>query len=121
MEKGAEVDGPPAYSGGTALQLAAIEGYVGIATLLLEKGADPNFRPAYEDGRTAFEGAAEWGRVDMMLLLMKWGADLRADSNRQYDRALNFAEGNGQMASKRFVERLYTESQVSSASEMAQD
>ena len=56
-----------------------------------------------------------------MLLLMKWGADLRADSNRQYDRALNFAERNGQMASKRFVERLYIESQVSSVSEIAQD
>jgi ankyrin repeat protein len=73
LECGAPVDCTPCYSGGTALQLTAIGGYVGIAELLLEHGADINHLPAEGEGRTAFEGAAEWGRVDMMCLLVSKG------------------------------------------------
>ncbi|KAF2796606.1 ankyrin [Melanomma pulvis-pyrius CBS 109.77] len=76
LEQGAIVDTVPALTGGTALQLASIQGFVGIATLLLEKGAGVNFPAAgSKHGRTAFEGAAKRGRVDMMSLLMKWGAE----------------------------------------------
>lgn len=111
LEQGARIDAEPALAGGTALQLASIEEYIGIATLLLEKGADVNLPAAGSKfGRTAFEGAAERGRVDMMILLMKWGADLRADDDRQYKRACDFAEKNGQMATKRFVKYLYEKS-----------
>ncbi|KAF2134192.1 ankyrin [Dothidotthia symphoricarpi CBS 119687] len=131
LKCGAPVDSIPFYSGGTPLQLAAMGGYVGIATLLLERGANVNFPPAKGAGRTAFEAASEWGRVDMLCLLVKWGVDLDlvvgeettvTDHNdlmsdnsilqdpgrdTQYLRALHFAEKQGQMASKRFVEHLY--------------
>jgi hypothetical protein len=79
VEQGAEIDLAPCYGGGTALQLAAMQGHVGIATFLLERGADPNFPPARGPGRTAFEAAAEWNRIDMMSLLMKWGCRLEMD------------------------------------------
>jgi hypothetical protein len=79
VEQGAIVDLAPCYGGGTALQLAAMQGHVGIATFLLEHGADPNFPPARGPGRTAFEVAAEWNRIDMMSLLMKWGCRLGLD------------------------------------------
>jgi ankyrin repeat protein len=79
VEQGAEIDLAPCYGGGTALQLAAMQGHVGIAAFLLERGADANFPPARGPGRTAFEAAAEWNRIDMLSLLMKWGCRLEID------------------------------------------
>ncbi|KAI4645840.1 hypothetical protein J4E93_005418 [Alternaria ventricosa] len=109
--QGAAMDTIPVYSGGTALQLAAMNGFCGIAAFLLENGADPNYPPAKGDGRTAFEAAAEWGHIDTMSLLMQWNANLDAQFGEppesQYERARRFAEKNGFMASKRFVEHLY--------------
>jgi hypothetical protein len=111
IEKGAKIDTVPAPYGGTAMQLAAVNGYVGIATLLLEHGANPNYPPPPGYGRTAFELAAEWSRVDMMLLLMRWGVQLDLKfgdpPETQYDRARRLAEANGYHASKRFVHYLY--------------
>ena len=76
IENNAIVDAEPAFGGGTALQLAAMSGHVGIATLLIERGADVNHPPARGPGRTAFEAAAEWCRPDMMYLLVQHGAQL---------------------------------------------
>ncbi|KAI4938198.1 hypothetical protein J4E85_000637 [Alternaria conjuncta] len=111
VNQGAIIDTVPVYSGGTALQLAAMTGFCGIAAFLLEHGADPNYPPAKGDGRTAFEAAAEWGHIDTMSLLMQWNTNLDAQFGEppesQYERARRFAEKNGFMASKRFVEHLY--------------
>ncbi|KAI4938837.1 uncharacterized protein J4E92_000118 [Alternaria infectoria] len=111
VDQGAIIDTTPVYSGGTALQLAAMNGFCGIAAFLLEHEADPNYPPAKGDGRTAFEAAAEWGHVDTMSLLMQWKVNLDAQfgepSESQYERALDFAKENGFMASSRFVEHLY--------------
>lgn len=110
LEKKATVDSNLFFGGSTALQFAALKGYVGVAILLLEHGANPNYPPGQGDGRTAFEAAAEWSRVDMMFLLMKKGVelDLKIGSTQetQYQRACRFAEARGQMASKQFVEHL---------------
>jgi hypothetical protein len=89
VEQGAEIDLAPCYGGGTALQLAAMQGHVGIAAFLLERGADPNFPPARGPGRTAFEAAAEWNRIDMMSLLMKWGSRLEMDIENGPDERSN--------------------------------
>jgi hypothetical protein len=111
IKQGAIIDTVPAIHGGTAMQLAAANGYVGIATLLLEHGANPNYPPPPGDGRTAFELAAEWSRIDMMLLLMRWGVrlDLKFGNppETQYERAQRLAAKNGYPASKRFVQYLY--------------
>ena len=111
IQEGATIDTVPAYSGGTALQLAALNGFCGIAAFLLERGADPNYPPAKCDGRTAFEAAAEWGHTDTMLLLMQCNVNLDLEMGdppeSQHERAKRFAEKNGFMASKRFVEHLY--------------
>ncbi|KAI4714228.1 hypothetical protein J4E89_001678 [Alternaria sp. Ai002NY15] len=111
VNQGAIIDTVPVYSGGTALQLAAMNGFCGIVAFLLEHGADPNYPPAKGNGRTAFEAAAEWAHVDTMSLLMQWNVNLDAQFGEppesQYERARRFAEKNGFMASKRFVEHLY--------------
>jgi hypothetical protein len=113
LDSGAPVDDPPFHSGGTPLQLAALSGHVGVAELLIRHGANPDHPPAKGDGRTAFEAAAEWGRANMMSLLIKreTNLDLRFgdDSRSQYHRALHFAERNGHQASKRFVQKLYND------------
>lgn len=139
ISKGAIINTLPVYGGATALQLAAMSGHVGIATLLVEHGADVNYPPARGPERTAFEAAAEWCRPDMMCLLVQYGAQLDlevmeevdvkvevkigVDSDAveyqwhtirkmrtQYERAIQFAEERGEHASKRIVERLYRES-----------
>jgi ankyrin repeat protein len=118
LERGAYADSAPCYSGGTPLQLTAIGGYVGIAELLLEHGADLDHLPAEGNGRTAFEGAAEWGRVDMMSLLVSRGLNfdmvVNEQGHTQYHRAMEFAEKRGYMASKRFVQHLREELVVDS-------
>jgi ankyrin repeat protein len=66
-EHGARIDSPPATDGGaTALQIASLKGYIGIARRLLDLGADVNEDPAEYNERTALQGAAEHGRIDML-------------------------------------------------------
>jgi ankyrin repeat protein len=116
LEGGAPVDSAPCYSVGTPLQLAAIQGLVGIAELLIEHGADVNHLPAKGEGLTAFEVATEWSNVDMMSLLVSRNLnfDLVVDEegHTQYERAMDFAEKRGAPASKHFVQRLRVESAV---------
>jgi hypothetical protein len=132
----ATIDSTPVYGGGTALQLAAMSGHVGIATLLIQNGADVNYPPAHGPGRTAFEAAAEWCRPDMMHLLVQFGARLGMEVGEeveercerqgttipkyegitlwrtelkwrtQYERALQFAEDRKEYASKAIVENI---------------
>ena len=98
LEAGADVNGKPARkNGATALQVAAILGSLGIAKLLLdlEPPADIDARRARAGGRTALEGAAEHGRIDMVKLLLAYGVKTTGRGQRQYLRAMKFAEANG--------------------------
>jgi ankyrin repeat protein len=97
---------PAPQRGRTALQLAATKGHVEIATTLLENGADVNAAPAQFHGRTAFECATEHGRFDMMLLLVNHGADLLSNDQRQFKRATQFAEKDGQYGASAFANEL---------------
>ncbi|KAH7082662.1 hypothetical protein BKA63DRAFT_136118 [Paraphoma chrysanthemicola] len=111
ISKGASMDTTPKYSSATELQLAAMNGFVGVATYLIGLGATVNHPPAEGEGRTAFEAGAENGRIDMMLLLVQSGVQLQLEFGNppesQYVRAKRFAEKNGFMAAKRFVESLF--------------
>lgn len=107
LDMGIDINGAPAqYGGATALQLAAIRGYLGIARKLIGLGADINANSAMFDGRTALEGAAEHGRIDMLHLLHKEGALISGDGEQQYQRAVSFAERNGHMAAARLLRSL---------------
>ncbi|KAF2633927.1 hypothetical protein BU25DRAFT_321198, partial [Macroventuria anomochaeta] len=76
IANGAIVDTASMYGADTALQLAAMSGRVGIATLLIEHGADVKYPPARGPGRTAFKAAAERCRPDMTHLPIQYGAQL---------------------------------------------
>jgi ankyrin repeat protein len=108
LENGADVNAAPSIRGGaTAIQLAAIKGNVGLAErLILEYRADLNAPACRYQGRTAFEGAAEHGRLDMLLMLYHKGVDLRSDGGTQLQRAMKLAEENGQVAAKALVEQI---------------
>jgi hypothetical protein len=82
LEQGAQPNEAPAtHAGGTALQLTAIKGQLGVAGKLLALNADVNAEPAKFDGRTAFEGATEHRRIDIMLVLFQHGVDLLRDNH----------------------------------------
>jgi ankyrin repeat protein len=69
-------------------------------------GADPNAPAAKVNGRTAIEGAAEFGRVDMLRLLTNGGAMM---DWRQFERASWIAEKNGHVATKKYLKSLFHE------------
>ncbi|KAI1424264.1 ankyrin repeat-containing domain protein [Xylaria sp. FL1777] len=85
------------------LQLAASLGYVEMAKpahfnygatalqILVEHGADVDAPPAKKDGRTALEGAAEHGRLDMVEFLLEMGARLTGEMRIYYVRSVGFA------------------------------
>jgi ankyrin repeat protein len=105
LENGADVNSLPSEnSGATALQFAAIAGFLGIAYLLMENGADVNAAPAATNGRTALEGAAEYGRIDMVQLLLNAGASVHDAGQRHYENALRLASKNGHHATRQLLE-----------------
>ncbi|OCL09079.1 hypothetical protein AOQ84DRAFT_269706, partial [Glonium stellatum] len=67
-----------------------------IVCLLLNHGADVNAAPARFGGRTALEGAAEHGRVDVLRLLLSAGACIDGPvGHKHYQSALRFATKQG--------------------------
>lgn len=76
-----------------------------MACLLLEYGANV-FAPAAKiDGRTAFEGAAEHGRIDMVRLLWNatWG---KGFGEEQLRHAIEFAEMRGHSSVAQYIREL---------------
>lgn len=99
LNAGADVNAAPGYSGGaTALQIAAMWGYLGLAKHLLGLGADVNAAGAEISGRTALEGAAEYGRLDMLELLFSYGASVTGTARFHYVRAVMLATRRGHFA-----------------------
>ncbi|TQN71840.1 Protein fem-1-like protein B [Colletotrichum shisoi] len=93
---GANINDPPARDGGvTALQVASIKGYYGLVKRLLDLQANPNAPGAAIFGRTALEGAAEYGRLDVVQLLLNSGVETCGSGRRQCVRAIEFARKEG--------------------------
>jgi ankyrin repeat protein len=95
LNSGADINAKAYPSrGATALQIAAMQGFLGIASLLWNRGANVDAPGAEKHGRTALEGAAEHGRLDMVRLLLSYGVQTTGSGQRQYLRAIKFAEHN---------------------------
>ena len=104
LDKGAKVDEKPAIrGGGTSLQLCAIKGYCGIAERLLKEGADVHAAPSEGiNGRSALDGAAENGRIHMLMMLWDAGAYVGL-TDEQWDHAMKLAEDNGHLSCREFI------------------
>ncbi|GAW16552.1 hypothetical protein ANO14919_059830 [Xylariales sp. No.14919] len=92
VQAGANVNSPPARcEGATALQFAAIKGYLGLAKYLIDRDAQVNAPPSREEGRTALQGAAEHGRLDMLEFLLTEGALTGGRWRRRFIKAVKLA------------------------------
>jgi ankyrin repeat protein len=93
LDAGATVESmvPSAREACTALQLAAISGSINVAVALIQRGADVNAPSLIYYGKTAMEGAAENGRLDMVQLLINAGAGRTGSDAVEYARS----EGHG--------------------------
>lgn len=67
-------------------------GNIKLVTLLSDRGADLNAEPAIKNGRTALEGAAEHGRLDMVYLLLNAGARCKREGMTGYDSSIKLAK-----------------------------
>ncbi|EFQ34429.1 hypothetical protein CGRA01v4_00148 [Colletotrichum graminicola] len=100
---GADINAPAAPYGATALQYASIGGYFGLVRRLLEFQADPNAWGSWSGGRTALEGAAEHGKLDVVQLLLNSGVKTIGGGRLQYVRAIRFAQDEGHHAVARLI------------------
>jgi ankyrin repeat protein len=75
-----------------------INGFFEIAIVLLDAGADVNAPGSCINGRTALEGAAERGRIDIVQWLLNAGADVTGS------RASQLALSQGYNGVKRIIE-----------------
>lgn len=93
LEKKADVNAPGRNS---ALQLAIESGNFQLVLLLFETGANVNAQNLGNDKfpRTALETAAKCGRLDILHVLLKAGADMHLPPEERYVRAANFAREN---------------------------
>ncbi|EXJ71124.1 uncharacterized protein A1O5_06118 [Cladophialophora psammophila CBS 110553] len=106
LDRGADVNEEPAFRGGaTSLQLCTMAGYAGIADKLLKSGADVHAPRPESKGRTALEGAAEHGRLDMLRILWDATAGQGFDAE-QIESAMKLAEGNGHLACRDLIQKL---------------
>jgi ankyrin repeat protein len=87
----------------TAVQIAAINGNFEILDLLVQAGGDLNAPPSSSGSRSALEGAAEWGRVDLTSYLLSRGADVKGRNNKNYRRAICRAWENGHRVLARMI------------------
>jgi ankyrin repeat protein len=66
-------------------------GFIGIAKVLISRGADINAPAAKYCGRTALEGAAEHGRLDIALYLLEENCLIDGSHRKQFIRAVGYA------------------------------
>jgi len=106
LRNNADVNGPAATRwGATALQMAAIRGSIGLVRKLLELGADYD-APSPAMGRTALEAAAEYGRIDVLQLLLTAGVSTEGSARRQYVRAVKFAMSGAHVAAAKLLKNV---------------
>lgn len=80
LDKGAQVDVVASKGGHTPLHSATLTGNRNMVQLLLDRGANPNFRD--NDGRTSLHHAVAGGRDAIVLLLLEKGGDVGIVSKR---------------------------------------
>jgi ankyrin repeat protein len=82
-----------------------------LAKLLINHGADVNAWPSVVEGRTAIEGAAEHGRLDMVQLLLNAGAKGDVGRGKGFTKAIELANKEGHFAIASLLEAAQAEQQ----------
>jgi ankyrin repeat protein len=119
LELGADADGPPAQKNGlSALQIAALNGDLEIALMLLHRGADPNTLDTIDkmSAETALDFAAKYGRLDMLQLLLTVGGRSGSPGRTGVDGAIELAREERCYAIVKYLEA-HAESRSGSSSD----
>lgn len=96
---GAAVDGPPGATGSSALMGVAFKGHADIARMLIDAGADVNYRNGA--GQTALMMAAMFDRRDIVEMLVAAGAERDAvDAAGNTAQTVAAMQGNAAMAAR---------------------
>ncbi|KAK1529882.1 hypothetical protein CPAR01_12194 [Colletotrichum paranaense] len=82
---------------------AAMRGFFGAVKRLLDLDADPNIPGGTIYTRTALEGASEYGRLDIVQLLLDSGVSTEGNGRLQYVRAVVLARRRGRPAVERLL------------------
>ena len=99
LEHGALPDGPAGFTGNTALMGVVFKGYLPIAALLIEHGADVDHQNGA--GQTALMTAAMFGRDEMVDLLLGRGVNVAlADHAGNTARSLAAMQNNVELAER---------------------
>ncbi|GAW16670.1 hypothetical protein ANO14919_061060 [Xylariales sp. No.14919] len=108
LSMGAEINAPGGCYRGTALHCAIMNGSIGTFCLLLDSGADVHATSSsHELGRqmSSLDVAARFGRLDMVDILLKKGAESYIQKRTPYDGAIKVANEYGKFAIARILER----------------
>ena len=100
---------PNPFGGYTALQITASKWFIGVASLLLEHGANVNANGARRGERTALESAAENDRIDTVRFLINSGVPVIGSGADQYYQAKNLASSQGHYAVCQLLDTLHEE------------
>ncbi|KAJ5098090.1 ankyrin [Penicillium argentinense] len=104
LDSGADFAAPAAYNtGATALQFAPINGFMRIVRRLLNSGADVHAAGSVAYGRTAIQGAAEYGRIDVLQLLLSRIDPSERPQRKELARAVHLAEKEGRFTAVKMV------------------
>jgi len=76
LQQGVPVNAPEGKKNSSALMFAAERGFLPIVTLLVDKGADVNYRNTY--GYTALHAAVSGSHAEVVSALLEKGADVHA-------------------------------------------
>ncbi|KAI3331504.1 ankyrin [Xylariaceae sp. AK1471] len=120
LGKGADINAPGAdFSGATALQWAIMKGTMSCFCLLLDAGADVNATAKCglklaegdedDDEYSALDVAAWGGRLDMVDILVRKGAESQEQGKTPYDGAIRLAKKGGNFAIAKMLENKFSE------------
>jgi len=100
LEQGTLVDAPEAKKSSSALMFAAERGFLPIVTLLVEGGANVNYKNRY--GYTALHASVSGGHLEVARYLVDKGADVQATEEKGRT-PLFFAIGHNDLDSVRLL------------------
>lgn len=96
----------------SALEVAVKKGYTGVVRLLLENGANPNYRDIYHETILTIAAAACYDEPTIARILLEGGADRTIGNDRQLPVEIAYANHNVRIA--KFLEQGCTPEAIAS-------
>ncbi|KAI1129331.1 ankyrin [Nemania abortiva] len=106
LDNGADINAPASKYGATALQCAIKHGSIGVFCILLDAGANIHATRCSSYSMESTLDLAAWkGRLDMVDILLRKGAESYTQGKTPYDGAIRKAKINGHLAIAETIKR----------------